>query len=50
MPSETLGRKSLYQLEIETFLPKEWHLPLFNKAREWVNLFSSPFDLEARFS
>ena len=49
MPSETAwGGKSLYQLEIETFLPKEWHLPLFNKARECgLICFSSPFDLDA---
>jgi len=49
MPNETAwAGKSLYELEVETFLPKEWHLPLFQKAKECgLICFSSPFDLDA---
>ena len=46
--SQPWDYKNLYQLEVETFLPKEWHKPIFDKAEE-LNLicFSSPFDLDA---
>jgi pseudaminic acid synthase len=40
--------QTLYDLEVATFLPREWHQPLFEKAKSLGLLcFSSPFDLTA---
>lgn len=40
--------QNLYQLEVDTFLPREWHQPLFAKAKSLgLACFSSPFDLTA---
>jgi len=40
--------QNLYQLEVDTFLPREWHKPLFDKAHALgLACFSSPFDLTA---
>ena len=49
VPSDTAwAGKTLYELEVETFLPKEWHKPIFDKAKELgIICFSSPFDLDA---
>jgi pseudaminic acid synthase len=49
VPPDTLwAGQTLYQLEVATFLPREWHLPIFAKARSLgLACFSSPFDLTA---
>lgn len=49
VPSDTAwAGKTLHELEVETFLPKEWHKPIFDKAKELgIICFSSPFDLDA---
>jgi pseudaminic acid synthase len=49
VPSDTpWAGQTLYQLEVDTFLPREWHAPIFAKARSLgLSCFSSPFDLTA---
>jgi len=49
VPSDTpWAGQTLYQLEVDTFLPREWHAPLFAKAKALgLCCFSSPFDLTA---
>ena len=49
MPAETAwAGQSLYDLEVATFLPKEWHKPLFDRAKELnIICFSAPFDTDA---
>ena len=38
--------KTIYQLEKKTYLPKEWHKPLFKEAKKFgLICFSSPFDV-----
>lgn len=40
--------KTLYSLYKDAQMPWEWHLPLFNKAKELgITIFSSPFDYTA---
>jgi pseudaminic acid synthase len=49
VPNDTpWGGQTLYELEVATFLPREWHQPLFEKAAQLgLHCFSSPFDLTA---
>lgn len=49
VPADTLwAGQTLYELEVATYLPRDWHAPLFAKARSLgLTCFSSPFDLTA---
>jgi len=42
------GGQSLYQLYKDAHMPWEWHIPLFEKAKELdITIFSTPFDFSA---
>ncbi|WP_071839798.1 pseudaminic acid synthase [Synechococcus sp. KORDI-100] len=49
IPNDSLwSKKTIYELEVETFLPKEWHEPLFKAAKNCgIHCFSSPFDVDS---
>ncbi len=41
-------KKTIYQLEKETYLPKKWHKRLFDEAKKLgLICFSSPFDIDS---
>ena len=45
---EIWKNKTIFELEKKTFLPKEWHKPLFKEAKKHgLICFSSPFDVQS---
>ena len=45
---EIWKNKTIYELEKKTYLPKEWHKPLFKEAKKHgLICFSSPFDVQS---